>query len=96
MSRVFLLSPAYCAGRRAKILLRPDSQSALATRLRTGQMTLGEAFSDASIKGGTRSLHPENVGVTLTRDERVKLIRAIDMGGQYYSRQNTGFVPMAR
>ena len=45
MSRVFLLSPAYCAGRRAKILLRPDSQSALATRLRTGQMTLGEAFS---------------------------------------------------
>jgi hypothetical protein len=58
--------------------------------------TLGEAFSDASIKGGTRSIHPENVGVTLTREERVKLIRAIDMGGQYYSRQNTGFEPMAR
>src|SRR3954463_900182 len=43
--QVFLLSPAYCAGRRAKMLLRPDSQGALATRLRSGRMTLGEAFS---------------------------------------------------
>jgi hypothetical protein len=51
-------------------------------------------FSNPSIQGGTRSLHPENVGVTLTRDERVKLIRAIDLGGQYYSRKNTGFQPM--
>jgi hypothetical protein len=57
---------------------------------------LGAAFSDARIKGGTRTLHPEDVGVTLTRDERVKLIRAIDMGGQYYSRQNTSFQPMGR
>ncbi|MEY2929773.1 MAG: hypothetical protein RL033_522 [Pseudomonadota bacterium] len=57
---------------------------------------VGAAFSDATIKGGTRSLHPENVGVPLTREERVKLIRAIDMGGQYYSRQNTAFTPMAR
>jgi hypothetical protein len=55
---------------------------------------LGETFSDASIKGGTRSLHPENVGVPLTRAERVQLIRAIDMGGQYYSRKNTSFAPM--
>jgi hypothetical protein len=57
---------------------------------------LGEAFSDPGIKGATRTLHPEDVGVTLTRDERVKLIRAIDLGGQYYSRQNTTFQPMAR
>ncbi|MEY4548144.1 MAG: hypothetical protein RL685_4339 [Pseudomonadota bacterium] len=57
---------------------------------------VGAAFSDATIKGGTRSLHPENVGVPLTREERVKLIRAIDMGGQYYSRQNTAFTPMGR
>ena len=41
-------------------------------------------------------MHPEDVCVTLTRDERVKLIRAIDMGGQFYSRQNTTFQPMAR
>ncbi len=55
---------------------------------------LGEAFSNPSIQGGTRSVHPENVGGTLTREERVKLIRAIDLGGQFYSRQNTNFVPM--
>lgn len=54
---------------------------------------LGEAFSDAGIKGGTRKLHPEDVGGTLTREERTMLIRAIDMGGQYYARQNTGFKP---
>ena len=54
---------------------------------------LGEAFSDPGIKGGTRTLHPEDKGVTLTRDERAKLIRAIDVGGQYYARQNTGFKP---
>jgi hypothetical protein len=29
----------------------------------------------------------------LTRDELKKLIRAIDMGGQYFARQNTAFVP---
>jgi hypothetical protein len=32
--------------------------------------------------------HPEDVGGTLTREERVTLIRAIDLGGQYYSRRN--------
>ncbi len=52
---------------------------------------LGEAFSDPGIKGGTRALHPENVGVTLTREDRMMLIRAIDMGGQYEARQNNGF-----
>jgi hypothetical protein len=57
---------------------------------------IGEAFSDTGIQGGTRSLHPENVGVTLTRAERVMLIRAIDLGGQFYSRKNSGFEPMAR
>jgi hypothetical protein len=57
---------------------------------------LGEAFSDTGIQGGTRSLHPENVGVPLTRAERVMLIRAIDLGGQFYSRKNSGFEPMAR
>lgn len=32
--------------------------------------------------------HPEDVGVELTREERVTLIRAVDLGGQYYSRRN--------
>jgi hypothetical protein len=44
-TRVFLLSPAYCAGRRAAILLRPDSDLKIARDLRNGQLTLGEAFS---------------------------------------------------
>lgn len=52
---------------------------------------LGQPFSDPGIKGGTRTLHPEDKGVELTRDERRALIRAIDMGGQYYARQNTQF-----
>ena len=44
-SRVFLLSPAHCGGRRATALLRPDATSPLALRLRSGTLTLGEAFS---------------------------------------------------
>jgi len=42
---VFLLSPAFCGGRRAKILLNENSALALASRLRDGTLTLGEAFS---------------------------------------------------
>jgi hypothetical protein len=33
--------------------------------------------------------HPEDKGTTLTREERLTLIRAVDLGGQYYSRRNT-------
>ena len=36
--------------------------------------------------------HPEDKGVALTDDERQMMIRTADMGGQYWSRQNTGFV----
>jgi hypothetical protein len=32
--------------------------------------------------------HPEDKGVPLTRAERVTLIRAVDLGGQYFSRRN--------
>ncbi len=42
---VFLLSPAYCGGRRAKLLLREGSSMALALRLAEGTLPLGEAFS---------------------------------------------------
>jgi hypothetical protein len=57
---------------------------------------LGEAFPVDENEGtipGVRWDHAAEVG--LTRDELVKLIRAIDMGGQYYSRQNTDFQPYA-
>ena len=43
--QIFLLSPAYCGGRRAQILLRPGSGAVLASRLETGTLTLGEAFA---------------------------------------------------
>jgi hypothetical protein len=39
------------------------------------------------------ALHPEDVGITLTDDERQALVRNFDMGGQYYARQNTQFKP---
>jgi hypothetical protein len=44
--RVFLLSPANVAGKRAKILLNAEAPFELARRLHTGgKVTLGEAFS---------------------------------------------------
>jgi hypothetical protein len=42
---IFLLSPAYCAGRRAAILLRPGSEVPIARQLQAGALTLGETFS---------------------------------------------------
>lgn len=42
---MFLLSPAYCGGRRATYLLREGSQLRLAQRLADGTLTLGEAFA---------------------------------------------------
>ncbi len=32
--------------------------------------------------------HPENVGVDLTREERIMLIQMADLGGQYWTRKN--------
>jgi hypothetical protein len=45
MSRIFLLSPAYCGGRRASLLLNAGSALPLAAALRTGSLTLGDAFT---------------------------------------------------
>ena len=45
MRTVFLLSPAYCGGRRAGILLNPKSEAATVLELRSGTMTLGRAFA---------------------------------------------------
>jgi hypothetical protein len=42
---IFLLSPAYCGGRRAAILMKPGASSPLAVRLAAGTLSLGEAFS---------------------------------------------------
>jgi hypothetical protein len=41
-------------------------------------------------------MHPEDVGVTLTDQERQTIaVYPMDLGGQYYARQNTGFVALA-
>ena len=48
MTSVFLLSPAYCGGRRAQIMLRPDATSDIAKRLQAGTLTLGDAFAFCS------------------------------------------------
>jgi hypothetical protein len=45
MPRVFLLSPAFCGGRRAAILLNPKSDAATVREFRSGTMTLGRAFA---------------------------------------------------
>jgi hypothetical protein len=34
------------------------------------------------------------VGGSLTDDERQSLVRAMDLGGQFYARQNTEFTPI--
>jgi hypothetical protein len=44
-ARVFLLSPANCNGKRARLVLRPGAGFDLAVRLRTGGAPLGEVFS---------------------------------------------------
>lgn len=44
-SRVFLLSPAFCRGRRAAILLKPGSALPIARELAEGTLPLGKAFA---------------------------------------------------
>ena len=45
MPTVFLLSPAYCGGRRAAILLNTKSDAVTAREFRSGGMSLGRAFA---------------------------------------------------
>ncbi len=42
---IFLLSPAYCGGRRAGIALKPESVLPIAQQLRAGTLELGAAFA---------------------------------------------------
>ncbi len=43
--RIFLLSPAFCGGQRAKILFNPAADFPLALRLRSGGVPIGELFA---------------------------------------------------
>ena len=42
---IFLLSPAFCGGRRAQILLNPKSPAVTSQALREGRLSLGSAFA---------------------------------------------------
>jgi hypothetical protein len=44
-THVFLLSPAWCGGKRAKMLLNPAASFDLAVRLRRGTLSLGDALA---------------------------------------------------
>jgi hypothetical protein len=44
-SRIFLLSPAFCGGKRAKLLFNPNASFPLAVRLRAGGVPIGELFA---------------------------------------------------
>jgi hypothetical protein len=43
----------------------------------------------------THPSHPEDVGTSLTDEERAMLVRVMDLGGQYYARQGSDFTPYA-
>src|SRR5438552_17941802 len=46
MHRIFILSPAHCAGRRAQYIRNPDADFALAARMRSAAgAPLGDVFS---------------------------------------------------
>lgn len=44
-TRIFLLSPAFCGGERAKLLFNPAATFSLAVRLRAGGVPIGELFA---------------------------------------------------
>ncbi len=44
-TRIFLLSPAFCGGERAKVLFNPAATFSLAVRLRAGGVPIGELFA---------------------------------------------------
>src|SRR3954469_14381046 len=45
VQQIFLLSPARCDGKRARVLLNPRAEFELAVRLRTQGASIGEVFS---------------------------------------------------
>jgi hypothetical protein len=46
------------------------------------------AEDDPSAHSFARAPHPADVGVTITREDEQMLVRAADLGGQYYTRRN--------
>jgi hypothetical protein len=49
--------------------------------------------ADGSLAFPDRAMHPEDKGVNVTEQERQALIQSVDLGGQYYARKGSQFVP---
>jgi hypothetical protein len=60
----------------------------------TQKLNLRAADGTTAWPLNTNPLHPEDKGVDLTDAQRMTIaVYPMDLGGQYYARQNTGFVP---
>jgi hypothetical protein len=60
----------------------------------TQKVNLRAADGTTAWPTASSPLHPEDKGTTLTDDERKTIaVYPMDLGGQFWARQNTGFVP---
>jgi hypothetical protein len=74
----------------------PGSARASALTQKVNLHGMVNSASDGTTAWPTSSypMHPEDKGVQLTDDERKTIaVYPMDLGGQYWARQNTGFVP---
>ncbi len=68
--------------------------SALTMKLNLHGLVKGQQDGSTAWPVASYPMHPEDQGVSLTDDERKTLaVYPMDLGGQYWARQNTGFVP---
>jgi Hydrazine synthase alpha subunit middle domain len=70
---------------------------AVPTNARGSKMVekLNVKASDGTLAFAGKPQHPEDKGVNLTDSERAALIQSIDLGGQYFARKGSSFVPNA-
>jgi hypothetical protein len=70
--------------------------SALTEKLNLHGLVSGQQDGTTAWPLSNHPLHPEDKGITLTDQERQTIaVYPMDLGGQYYARQNTGFLPLA-
>jgi hypothetical protein len=68
--------------------------SALTQRINLNGLLNGTADGTTAWPLASNAMHPEDVGVTLSDTDRKTIaVYPMDLGGQYWARQNTGFTP---
>jgi hypothetical protein len=92
-SYVSLLYPSAMMGERQVVGEVPDPPWVVPGSARESRLIQKINATPSDTRAGSEwawptPAHPEDVGVTLTPDERLTLIRMADLGGQYYSRRN--------